>query len=70
MDIKAVLLKRIDLKGLLVEDIMGDVIKKKLDELVAKSDNTLDDALVAMIYPELLKALEKFVDEKVAELAA
>ena len=70
MDIKAILLKRIDLKGLLVEDILAGIVKAKLDELVAKTDNTLDDALVAMIYPELLKALEKFVDEKLAELAA
>lgn len=70
MDIKEVLLKRIDIKGLLVEDLMEGIIKSELDKLVAKTDNTLDDALVAMIYPEMVKAVEAFIDEKLMEALA
>lgn len=67
MEIKDVLLKRIDIEGLLVEDLLGEIVFKKLDELVAKSDNTLDDTLVAMLKPELLKAAKEMIAKKLAE---
>lgn len=63
MDIKAMLLNRIDLEGLIIEDVLRGIVKKKLDELVADSSNTLDDALVAMIYPEIEKAAARELKE-------
>lgn len=71
MDPKAILLKLIDeegLKSLLLDDLMDGVIKAKLDELVASSDNSLDDALLAMIFPVIREEANKFLSEKIAEL--
>ena len=64
-----VILKRVDIKGLLVEDLMMGLIDKKLQEIVDKSDNSLDNALKDMIMPELIKAVENFVDSKLAEVS-
>lgn len=68
VDVKAILLKRIDLKGLIVEDVLQGVVKAKLQELVDDSSNTLDNALMAMVYPELEKAAVKFVEEQLQKL--
>jgi len=73
LDAKAIALKIIDeegLKSLLLVDVADGVIKAKLDELVQSSENSLDDALVAMIYPLVRDAVEQFLDEKIAELQA
>lgn len=75
MDIKEILADIIDedgLKKLALEKLMDGIVKAKLDELVQKSDNTLDDALVSMIYPllrdEVAKQLDKLM-EKAAPVA-
>lgn len=72
MDIKEILADIIDedgLKRLVLEKLMDEVIKGKLDELVQKSDNTLDDALVSMIYPLLREEVSKQVDKLMAKAA-
>jgi len=69
MDIKAMLLKRVDLRGLIVEDIVAGVIKSKLAEFVASSDNTYDDALYNLLYPMLEAEVIKQVDAALAKLA-
>jgi len=63
----AMILKRIDVKGILVEDILNGVIYKKIDELVLKSDNTLDDAIAAMLKPLLSAEVDKYVAELLAK---
>ena len=63
MDLKEILAKRVDLKGLVMEDIYDGLIVKKLDELAKDSENTLDDALLAMIEPILRDYLEKELDK-------
>lgn len=65
-DILAMALNRVDIVGLLVDDILAKVLNEKLKELAAKSDNKIDDALVAFLLPELVKVskaeLQKLVD--------
>lgn len=64
------LLKRVDLKGLIIEDVLVGMIFKKLDDLAAASDNSLDDVLLAMIKPELQKYLEGELVKKLDDLQA
>lgn len=73
MDAKTIALKVIDeagLRSLILEDLLDGVVKVKLDELVAKTDNSLDDALVAMIYPLIREEVAKFFDAQLAKLQA
>jgi len=70
MKLVEVVLKRVDLKGLLIEDLLVGVVEAKLKELAAKSDNSLDDALLAMIMPELKKSVSELVDSELAKLSA
>ena len=70
MDIKEIVAKRLDLKGLLIEDLYDGLIVPELEKLVAKSDNDLDDGLLLMIKPVLRDALEKVVDANVAKYLA
>ncbi len=63
-ELKEILAKRVDWKGMLLEDIMDGVIKGKLDELVQKSENTIDDAVVNLVYPLLREEVAKYVEEK------
>jgi len=64
MDWKEIIRKRIDVEGLLVEDVLIGLVFKKLDELAADSENTLDDTLLAFIKPEV----EKYVREQLDDL--
>ena len=59
------LLKRIDIKGLLVEDFLVGFLFKKIDEKVASTDATWDDGLAAMLKPVLESAAAEFLDEKI-----
>lgn len=73
MDIKPLLLKVIDeqgLKDVILKDLLDGVVKAKLDELAAASDNKLDDSLVALVYPMLREVASKFLDEQLAKLQA
>ena len=68
IDYKSILLKRVDLGGLLIEDVLGGVIKPALEKLVADSENKFDDSLYALIYPQLEAVVKKFVDDQLAKL--
>lgn len=67
-EIIALLLKRIDLKGLLVEDVLQLVIKKALDKVVQDSSNPYDNIAMAALYPPLEKAIVEAVDELLRSL--
>lgn len=67
-EIAAKVLARVDLKGLLIEDVLKGVVKKKLEEIVADSANTFDDAMFAMVYPLLEKAVVDWLDAELAKL--
>jgi len=71
---KAVLklvLKRVDVVGLLVDDLLLGVLLKKLDEVVADTENSLDDALVVLVRSTLethaRTELQKLLDKLTAE---
>jgi len=70
MDYKAVLLKRVDLKGLVIEDVLQGVVKAQLDKIVKDSSNSFDDMLMTFVYPEIEKAVIKWADEQLAKLQA
>ena len=69
-EIIKILLKRVDVKGILIEDILKGVIYKKIDELVASSENSLDNAVAEMVKPLLSTELEKLVVEFLAKYEA
>jgi len=66
--IAAKLLDEEGLKSFVADDILDGVIKTKLDELVASSENSLDDALAEMIYPVVKSAVMDYINAKLAEL--
>jgi hypothetical protein len=63
VDIKALLLKYIDLRGLAVEGILKGIVEVKLRELAAQSDNKIDDALVEFLMPQLEGAAIAAIDK-------
>lgn len=69
-EIKKLLLKRVDLKGLLVEDVLQGLVKSALDKVVKDSSNPYDDIAMAALYPPLEKALIEAVDDLMAKLSA
>ena len=73
MDTKAILievLKYVNVKDLVLEALVEKIIYVKIDELVAKTDNTLDDGLAAILKPQLKQLIASYIDEKIAELTA
>lgn len=66
----AMLLKRIDIKGLIVEDVIDGLVKEKLDELADKTETPLDDTIVTFIVPELSKYVGGKLDEVLADYIA
>lgn len=67
-ELAAVVLKRVDVKGLLVEDVLRGVVKAKLEQIVQDTTNTFDDAMFAMVYPLLEDAVVKWLDAELAKL--
>jgi hypothetical protein len=67
-EIFALLLNRIDLKGLLINDLLDVVLKGALDKMVQDSSNPYDDLAVAALYPPLKKALEEQLVKLLADL--
>ena len=67
-DWKEMVRKRIDLKGLLVEDILVGVVEKAIDDLVADSSNLYDDMLAAALKPALRKAAVEQIEKLRAKL--
>lgn len=73
MDPKAVAAKLIDEQGLkdfVLVDVLDGIVKVKLDEMAAGTEISLDDALVALIYPVLRDFASKALDEQLAKLQA
>lgn len=56
------LLKRVDVRGLVVEDLMLGLVKAKLEEIVKDSSNSFDDAAFAMVWPMLEKGVKEGLD--------
>lgn len=69
-EIKAILMKRIDVKGLLVEDLLSQIIKPALEKMVADSENKYDDMAMAALYPPLEKAIKEQIDSLLSKLLA
>ena len=68
IDYKSILLKRVDLSGLLIEDVLSGIIKPELEKLVLDSSNKFDDSIYALVYPQLEAVVKKFVDDQLAKL--
>jgi hypothetical protein len=62
------LLKRVDVRGLVMEDIMIGIIKTELEKIVKDSSNSYDDAMFAFVYPILEDAAKKFIDEQLVKI--
>jgi hypothetical protein len=69
VDLKKLVLDSVDLEKLAF-GVIDEVLEKALNEVVAKSENKIDDAVAAMIYPILEVEIKKFISAKVAELKA
>ena len=69
-EIFALILKRVDIKGLIIDDAMDVLLKGALDKMVADSSNPYDDLAVAALYPPLKKAIEEQLVELLAKLTA
>jgi hypothetical protein len=63
------LVESIDLEKLVLGLVEG-IGEKALLEAVAKSENKIDDAVVALILPAIKPSLEALIKAKVAELKA
>ena len=61
-------LKAVDVKKLISGILVGQVIKPALLDLVAKSENKLDDAAVAMLLPLAEKAVDDLLTKLLADL--
>lgn len=71
MDAKQIgqmLLNRIDVKGLLIDDLMVGFVKEKLEKVVADSANSFDDAALAMLWPLLEKAMRDGADKLIEKV--
>jgi len=69
-EIAEMVLNRVDIKGLLVEDFLVGFVMKKLKEKAASTDPLWDDSLVLMLEPVLVAAANEFADSKIAEVIA
>lgn len=69
-EIVEMLLKRIDVKGLLIEDVLKVVIKRELEKLVLDSSTPFDDAMFQIVWPALEKALADLVDKGLEKVSA
>ncbi len=65
-----ILLKYVNIRGLLFEGMLNGIVKEALDEMVAKTDNPYDDVAAAALYPPLSSALQNVVEKRVAALEA
>ena len=61
--LKKILIASIDLKGL-ANGLVDEVLEEALKKIVADSSNTVDDMLMAAIYPVLEAELKKVIEAK------
>lgn len=66
--ISEMLLKRIDVRGLILEDIMIGIVKHELEKIVKDSSNSYDDAMFAFVYPILEDAAKKFIEDELTKI--
>jgi hypothetical protein len=64
MDLKEIIKKRVDLEGLIMEDVLSGMVWKKLEELAADSSNPLDDAVLEFVRP----LVDEYVREELKKL--
>lgn len=67
VNIKKILVESIDLKKLSFA-LVDEALEPALKEVVANSENKIDDALVEIIYPVLEAELKKKLEEAIAKL--
>lgn len=70
MDVKAILLKRVDVRGLIVEDVLQGMVKAAIQKFVADTSFPYDDTLYNIIYPMIEKEVTTRLDEYLASLSA
>lgn len=58
-----ILVKSIDLKAL-ANGLIDEVIEESLKKVVADSSNTIDDVVMAALYPLLEAEAKRLIDEK------
>lgn len=58
--------KNINVKGI-VFDILDEVLEEALKSAVAKSENKIDDMLMASVYPIIEKELKELIEKKLGE---
>lgn len=68
MEVKQELLKYINVRGLIIELLLNGVVKPKLAELVAKSENKVDDAVLAVALPLVDKLVVDLIDDQLKKL--
>ena len=65
-ELKAALLKNINVRGFVV-DMLDGVIKKSLDKVVANTSNNFDNIMLESMYPALREELVRMIDEKLSD---
>lgn len=57
------LLKYVNLKGIVVEWVLKQIVKPKLEQIVKDTSNPFDDSLLVFVYPLIEESAVKAVDE-------
>ena len=68
-DLIKTLLEAIDLSKL-ASGLIDNVLEEALKKVVANSENTMDDMLMAAIYPVLEKEIKELIEKEIEELKA
>ena len=69
VDIKKIVLESIDLEKLAFA-IIDEALEPAIKEAVLKSENKIDDSVVALLYPIIEAEVKKISAAKIAELKA
>lgn len=69
VDIKKIVLESIDLEKLAFA-IIDEALEPAIKEAVLKSENKIDDSVVALLYPIIEAEVKKIIAAKIAELKA
>lgn len=67
VDVKKIILESIDVEKLAFA-IIDEALEPALKEAVLKSENKIDDSVMALLYPVIEAELKKVISEKIAEL--
>lgn len=69
VDIKKIVLESIDLEKLAFA-IIDEALEPAIKEAVLKSENKIDDSVVALLYPIIEAEVKKIISAKIADLKA